>query len=54
MPKLRQFAVQILVHRVKSLLQLLLCQLANGIVGGVVVDIGEEDGLREGRLDVLS
>jgi len=39
MPKLRQFAVQILVHSVKPLLQLLLGQLADAVMGRVVVDV---------------
>lgn len=53
MPKLRQLAVQIFVHRVKSLLQLLLGLRAHWVVRRVVVDVGKEDGLRERGLDVL-
>ena len=54
MPKLRQLAVQILIHRVKSLLQFFLRLVANRVVRGVVVDVGEKDSLRECGLDVLA
>ena len=54
MPKLRQLAVQILIHRVKSLLQFFLRLVANRVVRGVVVDVREKNGLRERGLDVFS
>jgi len=54
MPKLCQFAIQILVHGVKALLKLLLGQLADTVVGRVVVDIWQEDGLRKGGPYVFS
>lgn len=54
MSKLRQLAVQILIHRVKSLLQFFLRLVANRVVRGVVVDVGEKDSLRECGLDVLA
>ena len=52
--KLRKLAVEVLVHSVKALLQLLLGQLADGIMCGVVVYIRQKDCLRESGLDVLS
>lgn len=54
MPKLCQFAIQILVHGVKALLKLLLGQLADTVVGRVMVDIWQEDGLRKGGPYVFS
>ena len=54
MPKLREFAIEIFVYGIKALLQLLLRQLAHGVVRRVVVDVREEDGLRERGLDVLA
>ena len=53
MPKFCQFAVQILIHGIKALLQLLFCKLANGVVRRIVVDVRQEDRLRERRLDML-
>jgi hypothetical protein len=52
--KLRQLAVQVLVHGVEALLELRLGELADGVVRRVVVHVREQDGLRERRLDVLS
>ena len=43
--KLRQLTIEVLVHGVKALLQLLVGLCAYWVVGGVVIDVGEEDGL---------
>jgi len=40
-PKLGELTVQIFIHGIETLLELLLCELADGVVRGVVVDIGE-------------
>jgi len=53
-PKLRQLTVQVLVYRIETLLKLLGGQTADRIVSRVVVNVGKQDGLREGRFDVLS
>jgi hypothetical protein len=45
--ELCQLAVQVFIHGVEPLLQLRLGQLADGVVRRVVVDVREEDGLRE-------
>ena len=50
----RKLAIEILVHSVEALLQLALSLLANGIMGRIVIDIGEEYGLRERRSYVLA
>ena len=52
--KLGQLTVEILVHSIKALLQLLVGFGAYRVVGWVMVDVGEEDGLRKGRLNVLA
>jgi hypothetical protein len=54
MSKLCKFAIEIFVNGVKPLLQFLFRQFANGVVGGVVVNVGEQDCLRERWLDVLA
>ena len=54
MPKLCQLAVQVFVHRVETFLKLLGGQSADRIVSRVVVNVGKQDGLREGGFDVLS
>ena len=54
MTKLGQFAIKVLIHRVESFLQFLLVQLANGIMGRVVVDVGKENSLGERWLNMLS
>ena len=54
MSKLCKLAVEVFIHSVKALLQLLLGLGADRVVGGVVVDIGKEDSLRESRLDMFS
>ena len=54
MPKHCQFTIQIFVDCIEAFLQLFLCQLAHGVVGWVVVYVGEENGLREGGLDVFA
>lgn len=53
-PKLCQFAIQVLVYCVKPLLQLLLRQFAHRVVRRVVIYVGEKNGLRERWLDVFS
>jgi hypothetical protein len=42
MAELREFTVQILVHCIEPLLELLLCQRANGVVRRVMVDIWQK------------
>jgi hypothetical protein len=54
MAKLRQLTIQILINGVKALLELLLGQLADGVMSGVVIDIWEQHRLREWRTDVFS
>lgn len=54
MAKFGQLAVQILVHRIEPLLQLLLRKFAHGVVLRVVVHVWKEDSLGEGRADVLA
>ena len=54
MTKFGQFAIKVLIHRVESFLQFLLVQLANGIMGRIVVDVGKENGLRECGFDVYT
>ena len=54
MPKLGQLAVQVFVDRIKALLKFLRGQTADGIVGRVMIHVGEQNGLRERGLDVLS
>ena len=44
-----KLTVEILVDSVETFLQLLLSQLADRIVSGVVVNIGQKDGLGEWR-----
>ena len=54
MPKLRQLAIQILIDRVKSLLQLLLRLVANRVMRGVMVHVREENSLRKRWFDVFA
>ena len=54
MPKLRQFAIEILIDRVKSLLQLLLHLVANRVMRGVMVHVREENSLRKRWFDVFA
>lgn len=54
MTKLCKLTVQVLIDSIKSLLQFLVCQLAYGVVGRVMVDVWEKNGLRERGLDVLA
>lgn len=54
MSKLRELAVQILVHGVKPFLQLFLRQFTDGIVCRVVIHVRKENCLRKGRLDVFA
>ena len=54
MPKLSELTVEVLIHCVKPLLQLLLSLGAYWVVGRVVVNVGEQNRLRERGLDVLS
>ena len=51
--KLRQLTVEVLIYRVKALLQLLFGLVTYGVVRGVVVDVRKQDGLRECRFDVF-
>jgi hypothetical protein len=44
-PVLCKFAVEVFEYSIKPFLQLLLRQLADGVVCRVVIDIGKEDGL---------
>ncbi len=53
-PKLGQFAIQILINCIEALLKLLLGQLANGVMCRVVVNVGKQNCLRKGWLDMLS
>lgn len=54
MTKLRELAVEVLINRVEPLLKLSLSELANGVMGRVVVHIGQENGLGERRFDMFS
>ena len=54
MPKLRQFAIEILIDCVKSLLQLLLRLVANRVMRGVMVHVREENSLRKRWFDVFA
>jgi len=51
---LAHLAPKVLVEGVKVVLQLHGVHLVLGVVRGVLVEVGEEDGLGVGRLDVLS
>ena len=50
---LAHLAPKVLVKGVKVVLQLARVHLVLGVVGRVLVEVGQEDGLRVGRLDVL-
>ncbi len=50
---LAHLAPKVLVERVKMVLQLAGVHLVFGIVGGVLVEVGEEDGLRVGGFDMF-
>ena len=54
MAKLGEFAVEIFINGVKTFLEFFFGELAYGVMGWVVVHIRQEDGLREGGLDMLS
>lgn len=51
---LAHFAPKVLVEGVKVILQLAGIHLVLGIVGGVLVEVGQEDGLRIGGLNMFS
>jgi len=51
--KLGQFTIQILIYSIKSFLELLLSELAHRVVRGVMVHIGEKNGLGEGWPNVF-
>lgn len=51
---LAHLAPEVLVEGVKVHLQLLCVKLGLGVVGGVLVEVGEQDGLRVGGLDMLA
>ena len=53
-PKLGQFAIQVLINCIKALLKLLLGQLANGVMCRVVVNIWKQNCLRKGWFYVFS
>lgn len=53
-PKFCQLTIKILVHRVKTLLQLLLRLVTNWVVRGIVIDVRKEDSLRERWLDMFA
>lgn len=54
MPELRQLAIEIFIHGIKSLLQFPFCQLADGVVSWVVIHVWKKDGLGKWRFDVLA
>lgn len=54
MAKLGQLTVQVLIHCVEPFLQLLFCQFTDGVVGGVVIDVGEQYCLRKRGSYVLA
>ena len=54
LPVLAHLAPKVLVKGVKVVLQLAGVHLVLGVVGRVLVQVGQEDGLRVGRLDVLA
>lgn len=54
MAELGEFAVEIFINGVKTFLELFFGELAYGVMGWVVVHVGQEDGLRKGGLDMLS
>jgi hypothetical protein len=45
MAKFGELAIEVLIDRVKPLLKLPLSQFADGVMCGVVVDVGKENGL---------
>lgn len=53
MTELGELAIQILVHRIESFLEICFGQFADWVVCRVVVDIWKEDGLRKWRSNVL-
>lgn len=53
MTKLRQLAIQILIYRIKTVLQLLWGQLAHWVMSGVVVHVRKKNGLRESWFNML-
>lgn len=54
LPKLAHLAPKVLIKRIKMHLQLLRIQLGLWIIGRILVQVREEDGLRVRRLDVLA
>jgi hypothetical protein len=52
--KLCKLAIQIFVHGVETLLQLALSLLADGVVGGVVVNVGKKYSLGKRWSDVFT
>lgn len=52
--ELAHLAPKVLVERIKVVLQLARIHLILRIVGGVLVEVGKENGLRVGGLDVLA
>ena len=54
LPVLAHLAPEILVEGVEVVLQLARVHLVLGVVGRVLVQVGQKDGLGVGRLDVLA
>jgi hypothetical protein len=54
MAKLRKFAIQIFVDGVEPLLELLLGELADGIMCRIMINIWQKNGLRERWFYMLS
>lgn len=52
--KFGQLAVEIFIHRIKTLLELTFVELASRIVCRIVINVGKEYSLRERWLDVFS
>ena len=54
LPPLAHLAPEIFIERIEMVLQLRRVHLVLGVVGGVLVEVGEEDGLAVGGLDVFA
>lgn len=54
MTKLRKLAIQVLVHGIKSFLQLFFGQLADRIMRRVVIHVRKENCLREWRFNMFA
>ncbi len=49
MTKFGQFTVEIFIYSIKPFLEFFLGELANWVMGWVMIHIGKKDGLRKGR-----